>query len=131
MNKAKPDTNVGRYFTLIKSLDIAYITVLYVITAYILSLLVEKLIDRFFTNSFVNKTRTRLLFEITFQISVSAVASYFGRNIITSIPSPFHGVSGFDHYRVKELNSGGVLMAILLAFQRDLQAKIAQLRNML
>jgi hypothetical protein len=42
-----------------------------------------------------------------------------------------HGVNGFDHYRVKELNSGAILLMFIIIFQKNLQKKINLLREML
>ena len=119
-------------FYLTKSTDIAYITMLYLIAAYFCAYN----LDNIFSNVYDNKTNSKkskndLFIEILVQIMITSVVSYAVRNLIMLIPSPLHGVCAFDHYKVKELNSGPILLMFLIIFQKNLQKKIALLREML
>lgn len=117
-------------FFLIKSADIGYITFLYMLTAYIFAIYLDLAFVQLFGLDDNLKTKNQLIFEIFAQVSVSGIISYIGRNIIMEIPSPLHGIDKFDHYRVKELNSGAVLLMFLIIFQKQLQKKIVILREM-
>lgn len=118
-------------FRLIKSADIGYITLLYITSAYYSAFYTDKMFRRMFKGDIDKKSCDQLMYEIVVQVCFSAVVSYFGRNIIMLIPSPLDGINGFDHYRVKELNSGAVFLMFLIMLQKDLQKKIAALRRKL
>jgi hypothetical protein len=47
------------------------------------------------------------------------------------IPSPFHGVAGFDHFRLKELGGSAILGATYVYFQTNLKSKISDLHGRL
>jgi hypothetical protein len=118
-------------FFVIKSLDIGYITILYMLGAYMFALFNEYIFTNIYGEDHSKKTKNELLVEIMLQVSFSGICAYIGRNIMREIPSPLHGIGGFDHYQLKELNSGSVLFTIMLAFQKHLQKKIALFREML
>jgi hypothetical protein len=118
-------------FYAIKSADISYITFLYIIAAYILALLNEVIFTKLYGTEHSKKTKNQLFFEIIAQVVLSGILSYAGRNIIMKIPSPLHNINNFDHYKVKELNSGATLLMFLIVLQKNLQKKIVLFREML
>jgi len=117
-------------FYLSKSCDIFYISFLYISISFFPAIYTDHLFSTIFGDELKEKSRTNLLYEIVLQVSLTGVIAYILRNIVTRIPSPFHGVGGLDHFRVKELNSGAVMFTFLLAFQSTLQKKIGRLRDM-
>ena len=121
-------SNTSFYF--IKSFDIFYITFIYIFIAFIPAIYIDKLFSKL-TNNNIEKSKNQLLTEIVIQISFTGVISYILRNLVMLIPSPFHGIDNFDHYKVKELNSGAVMFVFLLNFQKSLQNKITKIRNLL
>lgn len=117
-------------FYVVKSADICYITLLYLMTAYVLAQINDNIFVAIYGNDHSKKSKNQLLLEIVIQVSLSGVYSYIGRNFIMEIPSPLHGINNFDHYKVKELNSGAILLMFLIIFQKNLQKKINLLREM-
>jgi len=113
-----------------KSFDIFYISFLYISISYYPAVYLDHLFTTIFSSSMSKKNAAQLLFEIVFQVSLTGVVAYILRNIVVRIPSPFHGVAGLDHFKVKELNSGAVMFTFLLALQSNLQKKIVLLRDM-
>ena len=63
-------------------------------------------------------------------ISIFAIVSYFARLTIKHIPSPFNGISGFQHIRLKELQEVGSLTAFLFLTSNYLDSKIKTIREM-
>lgn len=119
-------------FYLAKSTDIAYITLLYLTSAYFCAYNLDKIFSNIYDKKFSsNKSANNLFVEISVQIMITSIVSYAVRNLIMMIPSPLHGVCAFDHYKVKELNSGPILLMFLIIFQKNLQKKIALLREMM
>lgn len=116
-------------FYVSKSCDIFYITFLYISISYYPAVYLDHLCSTIFSGVMSKKNAAQLLYEIVLQASLTGVVAYILRNIVTQIPSPFHGVAGLDHFKVKELNSGAVMFTFLLAIQSNLQKKIARLRD--
>ena len=56
--------------------------------------------------------------------SFIGVVIYVVRNVVPWIPFPFHGVYGYDHYRVKELINAIVFVIMFMNFQTYYQKKI-------
>lgn len=120
-----------KVFFVIKSLDIGYITILYMLGAYMFALFNEYIFTSIYGKNHSKKTKNELLVEIMLQVAFSGICAYIGRNIMMKLPSPLHGINGFDHYRLKELNSGAILFTIMFTFQKHLQKKIVLFREML
>lgn len=115
-------------FYFIKSADVAYITLLQFLTAYIFANIVENIFAKIF-NSETNDLN-ELTFEILLQVMFSSVLSYIGRNIVQRLPSPFDDINGFDHKLLKEFNSTPILLMFLIVLQPRLQQKISKLRSL-
>ena len=106
-------------------LDIGYVTVLY----FLIGLLAAKAFDAFYgkfdSDKYEKEGMWTLLGDILLHLFAIGVVAYILRNIVGAIPSPFHGVAGFDHERLKELEGGFVLDTVLILFQIHLMEKIA------
>jgi hypothetical protein len=112
---------------LIKIIDIFFITSLYVFVGYYLSKLLDFIFNHtlgVYNNSY---SKIHLLLDVLFEMSLTGVFSYLGRNIIHRIPFPLEGYYGFQHLRVKEVSSGALLTTFLVFFQSNLQLKLTSL----
>lgn len=90
---------------LIKAMDIAYIILIYFIFSIVIIISFIKLGGIYDVEIDKKKSLTRLSFEIMFLIWLAALTGYILRNIVEKIPSPFHGILGYDHARLKETYS--------------------------
>ena len=113
-------------FRLIKLADIGYIVVIY----FIIGVLLSKLSNRFIIVDDLEKDKQkstiRLIIEIISIIWLIIVIYYIIRNIVELIPSPFHGLYGYDHYRLKELNGVAVLGVTYIYFRDVISNKLAE-----
>ena len=110
-------------FSSVKIVDIAYVTILYFVTGYMLSQIIDEKFKSIFKNYKTDSNRY-LLFQIVLQIAVLGIFSYIFRNIIELIPYPLNGVGGYDHLLLKELRGPGLLTFFLILFSYNLQNKI-------
>ena len=114
-------------FRLVKIADIGYITILYAISALILAKAFDRVTKYFDTKDDEQKTSFRLFVEIILYLWLAGIIMYLVRNIMGIIPSPFEGLYGFEHLRVKELDRGGVFIFIFLYFGEALKKKLTLL----
>ena len=106
-------------FTLVKVLDLIYITCLLFFTAIAVSYLLNNFI--FVLGMHNSSHKLILLASVLVRISIIVVASYLLRNVLQYIPSPFNGLYGFKHLKVKELSAGTLLTTLLFIFQDTLK----------
>jgi hypothetical protein len=101
----------------IKMLDIGILTVIYFTLGYLLSWSINKLYYPFD----INETHSKILIflEICTQIFVIGVLIYIIRNIVQIIPFPLEGIYGYQHSRVKELNSGGIAISFGVFYAQE------------
>jgi hypothetical protein len=114
---------------LIKIIDIGYIVVIY----FILGITIAKLSDTIYGeyNAEVDKDKStfRLCAEIVSMMWLDLILFYIVRNLVHWIPSPFHGIYGYDHFRLKELNSMVILFATYIYFHANLRGKLTDLNQ--
>jgi hypothetical protein len=108
----------------IKMVDIGFITVLYFILGYSVSLLLNKLYEKFIDLKEEDKPTYQLVYELLIHVWIIGIFVYIARNVVEEIPSPLHGIKGFDHYRVKELHSATTFTLIIFYSQPYIHKKI-------
>jgi hypothetical protein len=113
----------------IKMIDIGYITVLYFLTAYIFSNILDKIYDFIYNKNKNEKTKTSLACKIMVMIALSGIFSYVGRNIIERIPFPLNGYENYNHLKVKELASGVLLTTLIIQLQDNIQNNIQEFKK--
>ena len=114
-------------FRLVKMANIIYITALFVIFAMFSSIFINKLFLPFSEDHSLPIQYILLVFEI----SLVLITIYVVRNIVETIPSPFDGVAGLVHRRVKEVNGGLVMGLIIFVFTPDIESRIRHFRDTL
>jgi hypothetical protein len=119
-------------FRIVKILDIVYIGLLFFIIAGGLTFLINFAVQPVP----LQRHRVLVLLEVILLAMVLPIVAYLARIAVKSIPSPFNGVMGLDHKRMKELG-GGVIIAFsmqlffprILERVRLLQAATTQLQD--
>jgi hypothetical protein len=108
----------------LKIIDISFITILYFIVGFISS----RYINNIYTTvnfNFKQKSKWILFLEVCGQLMIIAILVYVIRNLIELIPFPFEGFYGYEHFRVKELHTGGIALGFGIFYgQTDLKDKI-------
>lgn len=118
-------------FRLTKIADIGYITILYAIAALILAKVFDKVSKFLDVEDDSQKSSPRLFFEIILYLWAAGIVIYGVRNLMELVPSPFDGVYGLEHLRVKELGNAGVFIFIFFYFEESLKKKMTVLYNRL
>ena len=124
-------------FRLVKSLDIMYVVAIQFVVAILLNVIIDGVLERI---GHIEEDNTKIVYTYSnfvkhlliaiLIISIFAIVSYFARLTIKHIPSPFNGISGFQHIRLKELQEVGSLTAFLFLTSNYLDSKIKTLREM-
>ena len=124
-------------FRLVKSLDIMYVVAIQFIVAILLNVIIDGVLERI---GHLEEDNTKIVYTYSnfvkhlliaiLIISIFAIASYFARLTIKHIPSPFNGIGGFQHIRLKELQEVGSLTAFLFLTSNYLDSKIKTIREM-
>ena len=102
-------------FRLIKILDIGFITILYFIIGVIFSRILDWGFGKFNKKNDKCKSLLYISLELVFMIWIIGTSTYFIRNVVELIPSPFEGISGLVHKKVKELGGAGVYTLIVMS----------------
>ena len=111
------DLNSQLVFRTVKIFDIGYITLIYFIVAVIFCLYMDKYMGKFDPRVDDQKSLLYLYSVALLHIWFIGVVIYIVRNLVELIPSPFHGLAGFDHFRVKELGNAFVFAYVVLYYQ--------------
>ena len=124
-------------FRLVKSLDIMYVVAIQFIVAILLNVIIDSAVKKV-DNTEDDNTKMvytyynfiKHLLVVVLIVCIFAIISYFTRLLIKHIPSPFNGIGGFQHIRLKELQEVGSLTAFLFLTSNYLDSKIKTLREM-
>jgi len=111
-------------FRSIKVLDIGYITIIYFIFAIIVAKIFDMMFGQYDPEKDKHKKTYKIGIELCGIIWLIGVSTYFARNIIELIPSPFDNIGGFKHRRVKELSSAAVYTLMLYAGSYYFKSKL-------
>lgn len=115
-------------FRLIKICDIIYISLISYITIYILAIFSNKLFggkfDKEKEEKSIKEDKNRyyeLILKGLLILIFTSVILYIYRNLFEIIPSPFDGLYGFEHKRVKEIEAIPiVLFFVFFTYQYDI-----------
>ena len=123
-------------FIFIKSIDIMYVVAIQFLVAILLNIPVDRLLKKVDIplhendpNNYTFSLMWKEIVKVVVAVCILAVVSYFGRLMIRSIPSPFDGISGLKHLKLKEIQSAGSLTAFLFLTSDYLDARIQVIRK--
>ena len=116
-------------FRLIKIMDIGYITVIYFLIGLICAFTLTNILHINDIDEHKIKTVPMQLLEIIGILWLNGIIIYIVRNLVELIPSPFNGMYGLIHVKVKELQNASVFVFALLYFQYPLRQRINYLYN--
>jgi hypothetical protein len=120
-------------FRLIKMLDICYIAVISILAGLGLAIFSDRIFGKFDEEKFnqeKNKKyfKIKLIFRLFLLASYTGVILYITRNLMEKIPSPFHGICNFDHYRVGEIRSmPAIIFLLFFYYQKNLYGYISNI----
>jgi len=116
-------------FRLTKIADIGYVVLIYFMIGIALAKVTDMIVGTYDPEADKKKSTFRLCMEIMGMIWFNLIMFYIARNFIQWIPSPFHDIYGYDHYRLKELSDSAVLGASYVYFQTNLRSKLDDLNK--
>ena len=123
-------------FFFIKSIDIMYVVAIQFLVAILLNIPVDRLLKKADiplhendTNNYTFLLMGEEIAKVIIAVCILGVISYFGRLVIRLIPSPFEGISGLKHIKLKEIQSPGSLTAFLFLTSDYLDARIQVIRK--
>ena len=122
--------NINLKKKLIKLSDIGLLGIYYTLGAITIITVFNKIFKYIFDseNKKIKDIATpKLILQISFEAATIGIVAFILRQFIRSIPFPFDGTNGYNHYKTKEIN-GGVLIAfsVLTAFT-DFKERINEL----
>ena len=113
-------------FRLIKMIDIIYISILSVIFGFSLAYISDNIFGSFNKEKYDNKikekkeVRYELFIKMIIVVSYTSIILYLLRNFIELIPSPFNGICGLEHVRVKEIEAvTSIIFILFFSYQFD------------
>jgi hypothetical protein len=101
----------------IKIFDVAMLTILYFVIGYLFSWIINKMYYNFDPND--DHIKFVVFLEVCAQVAVLGILIYLIRNLMNMLPFPFQGIYGYNHNKVKELQSGGVAVAFGVFYAQD------------
>ena len=113
----------------VKVLDIGFVTIMYFTAGMFFAKAFDNFYGPFDEKREKAKAFLQRLIEVIGMMWLSGVVIYVVRNFVELIPSPFDGLFGFEHLRLKELTNAGVFSFIFLFFQGHMKSKIGFFYN--
>jgi hypothetical protein len=111
-------------FVTVKLLDIGLVSVYYFAIGVVIAKIFDTFYEKFGSDDYDKMNIFALFGDIVIHLFVLGVVIYLLRNIVEKIPSPLDGIAGFQHSRLKELDSSFVISVVLIMFQKNLSKKI-------
>ena len=112
--------NTKLLFYLVKTTNIFYVGVLYMILGGTLSFCVNKFYPKRDDKKLNSMNIIQMGLEVLFMSAFLFVMVYIIRSIVKRIGSPLNNIAGFEFHRLKELNGGVVLSLALILFSHKL-----------
>jgi len=107
-------------------IDIIYISILAVIFGFILALISDQIFGKFDKEKYDNEVKEKkeirytLFIKSVIVVGYTSIILYLLRNFIELIPSPFDGICGLEHVRVKEIETvTGIIFVLFFSYQFD------------
>jgi hypothetical protein len=113
----------------IKLIDIGYISTIYIFFAIIISRIADKIMGEFDEKKESEKPFFRIMIEFIIIVWLYGVIVYIVRNLAELIPFPLNGISGFHHFRMKELGSASIFTLTFVLFCNFLKNKLLYFNN--
>ncbi len=118
-------------FRLVKMLDIGYVATIYVILAVFLSTVIDEMLGPFSKEHAKKEGNFIFTLKTIGLVWLVGIIVYIVRNFVELIPSPFHGLAGFDHLRLKELTNAAAFAFVFLLYQKHLRARLDYMYDMM
>ncbi len=109
---------------LIKIVDIAYIFTIYAVLGCVLSAILNKINNKYDKEIYNKKSLIIIILEIAVNFAVIGITVYVAKNLFERLPFPFDGIKGFDHKKVKEINTAIPLTYTILFLNVELKKKL-------
>ena len=116
-------------FRFIKIMDMGYMVILYFMFGVLLSMITDFIFGGYTEEEIKAKSTPRLILELIAMIWFNMILFYIARNIMQVIPSPFNGIYGYAHSRLKEITDTAILGFTYLYFQNELRSKLLELKR--
>jgi hypothetical protein len=118
-------------FRLVKMMDMGYVTSIYVILAIFLSTVLDEALGKFDKGESDREGPLISVLKTIAHLWIAGIIIYIVRNVVELIPSPFQGMAGYDHFRLKELTTAAAFVFIFLLYQKNLRARLNYLYDMM
>jgi len=123
-------------FRLVKSLDIMYVVAIQFLTAITINVVIDSIVKKH--DKPIEYNKSNITYNIFLKyisitviiVCIFAVISYFSRLAIRHIPSPFDGMSGLKHHKLRELTSVSSLTAFLFLTSSYLNNRVSTLKEL-
>ena len=109
---------------LAKIADIGYITILHFLSGFSIACVLNKNTTPFDEKKESKKPIYHIILYVIWYLWITGIIIYVLKNIIEHIPSPFEGLFGLRHFRVKELSDAPILAFVLLYYQTHLTQRL-------
>ena len=108
---------------ILTSVDSVYSLSTYILFAYLLAIIVDKICIKIFNSNNDSKSNIRLVIESAIQLGLTAALCYPARKIIDNMP--FITTDGYTKMKLKDYEQGGVIWSsFVLIFEKELAAKL-------
>lgn len=106
-----------------------YITVLFFIAGFGMSRIFDSVLPKFDEEKEKESPLIVSILKVIPMLCLTAASIYILRNIVGLIPSPFEGMYGLEHLRIKEYASSPILTFTIFYYQDNLQDRLKYIYN--
>ena len=115
--------------SIIKTLDIAYISLLQFTLAIFMNIGLDKLFNAERENLEDHANIWQEFLLLCLMIATLVTLSYIIRKIVSKIPSPFHAIQGFQHDKLPELTDVAPITGFVLLTSGYVESRIRKIRQ--